>query len=132
MLSLVGKITPLGSGYTSEALSFMSSIIPSAFQIGAEAVLNSSIATPINPDSSFQQELDTASIDLRTNLDKVGGAYLGMSGGAVATIFMAVIGLFLDGASSSATNTSNMCLREFLMPMPVGCKSRARHISEML
>ena len=131
LLSPLGKITPLGSAYSSEALSFMSSIIPSAFQIGAEAVLNSSIVTPTNPDSAFQQELDTASLDLRNNLDKVGGAYFGMSGGAFATIFMAIIGMFLAGALYSATNNGYMSLVGFTLPMTIGLYFRAPTISAM-
>ena len=131
LLSPLGKITPLGSAYTSEALSFMSSIIPGAFQIGAEAVLNSSIVVNPTPDSAFQQELDIASKNLTDNLDKVGGAYLGMSGSAFATIFMSIIGIFLAGALYSATNNGYMSLVGFTLPMTIGLYFRAPTISAM-
>ena len=125
-------LTSEGGKLATEALGFMDSLVPNAFQTSTGSTVNAGY-TPVAGDSALQQALDAAAAGsgVLDSLDVVASAWFGMNGSTLATFAYMLFGVALSGYMWTQTKSKELTSMAFLAPFTFGMFHRAPTIAVM-
>ena len=125
-------LTTLGAALAGEALGFMDSLVPNAFQTSTAPAISAGY-TPVAGDSALQQALDAdaASSDVIASIDVIASAWFGMDGSMLATFAYVAFGVALSGYMWTQTKNKELTSMAFLGPLTFGMFHRAPTIAVM-